>query len=79
MAYSMPRQMLLPVVCGRRYNHIVYNCLGLMLLPIIMADVIANIASILLWLVLLPRCHISIKTTNVDICMADVIARWQME
>ena len=50
-----------------------------MLLPIIMADVIANIASILLWLMLLPRCHISIITTNVDICMADVIAKWQME
>ena len=50
-----------------------------MLLPIIMADVIANIASILLWLMLLPRCHICIITTNVDICMADVSAKWQME
>ena len=50
-----------------------------MLLPIIMADVIANIASILLWLMLLPRCYICIITTNVDICMADVIAKWQME
>ena len=37
-----------------------------MLLPMIMADVIANIASILLWLMLLPRCHICIITTNVD-------------
>ena len=40
MAYSMPRQMLLPVVCGRCYNHIVYTCNRLMLLPMIMADVI---------------------------------------
>ena len=50
-----------------------------MLLPIIMADVIANIASMLLCMMLLPRCHICIITTNVDICMADVIAKWQME
>ena len=75
----MPRQMLLPVVCGRCYNHIVYTCLGWcyclwlwhMLLPIL--------PQILLWLMLLPRCHICIITTNVDICMADVIAKWQME
>ena len=50
-----------------------------MLLPVIMADVIANNASNILWLMLLPRCHICILTTNVDFDMADVIAKWQME
>ena len=60
----MPREMLLPVVCGRCYNHIVYTCLGWcyclwlwqMLLPIL--------PQILLWLMLLPRCHICIITTK---------------
>ena len=57
MACNMPRQMLLPVVCGRCYSHFVYICLGWcyclwlwqMLLPILpqvllMADVIAKMS-----------------------------------
>ena len=59
-----------------------------MLVPIVVADVMATVF-IYVRLMLLPliviladviammcRCHI---TTNIDVCLADVIAKWQME
>ena len=44
-----------------------------MLLPVIMADVIANNASNILWLMLLPRCHICILTISVHVYMSMLV------
>ena len=71
--------MLVPIVVAD-VMATVFIYVRLMLLPIIVADVNTTLLPLIVILAdviaMMCRCHV---TTNIDICLADVIAKWQME
>ena len=71
--------MLVPIVVAD-VTATVFIYVRLMLLPIIVADVNTTLLPLIVILAdviaMMCRCHV---TTNIDIYLADVIAKWQME